>query len=209
MRLIGRLYRILLLPMKGLIFLVNLVSFKINRVKIVENWNIEGIVFIINEGKIRIGRNLKANSAKHANPIGGDTVLRFIVRKGGELVIGDHVGISNSTIVCWKSIEIGDYVFIGGGCKIWDTDFHSTNPVDRIHKFNKNVKTANIRLSDYVFIGGGSTILKGVSIGKNSVVAAGSVVTKSIPENQVWGGNPAHFIRRLQLPDNSLESKPQ
>lgn len=107
------------------------------------------------------------------------------------------MGISNSTIVCWRRIEIGDFVNIGGDCKIWDTDFHSTDPVSRVHKDNVNVKTQDIKICDYAFIGGGSIILKGVIIGRNSVIAAGSVVTKSIPDNEIWGGNPASFIRRL------------
>jgi len=178
-------------------YIFNSLSFRINRISINKGWQIKGIVFVINEGSVRIGHNFKANSSKHANPIGGDTVMRFVVRRRGELYIGDNVGISNSTIVCWDKIEIGNYVFIGGGCKIWDTDFHSTNPLERRHADNINVKTAGIKICDYVFVGGGATILKGVTIGRNSVIAAGSVVTKSIPDNEIWGGNPAKLIRKL------------
>ena len=52
-------------------------------------------------------------------------------------------------------------------------------------------------IEDNVFIGARSIILKGVTIGRNSIVGAGSVVTKSIPSNQIWGGNPAKFIRNI------------
>ena len=48
-----------------------------------------------------------------------------------------------------------------------------------------------------VFIGGHCTILKGVTIGMNSVVGSNSLVTKSIPNNEVWGGNPAKKIKNL------------
>ena len=185
------------IPRKVYQYLINSVLFRLNKVHIGEKWQINGIIFIINKGKINIGHNFLANSSKYANPIGGDNILRLVVRKNGELIIGNHVGISNSTIVCWKGIEIEDYVFIGGGCKIWDTDFHSTDPVDRRHNDNANVKTENVTLREYAFIGGGSVILKGVTIGKNAVVAAGSVVTRSVPDNEIWGGNPARFIRRL------------
>ena len=52
-------------------------------------------------------------------------------------------------------------------------------------------------IKDHAFIGAHSLILKGVTIGKYSVVGAGSVVTKSIPDGEIWAGNPAHFIRKL------------
>lgn len=56
---------------------------------------------------------------------------------------------------------------------------------------------APVVIEDNVFIGARSIILKGVTIGENSIVGAGSVVTRSIPSNQIWGGNPAKFIRNL------------
>ena len=55
-------------------------------------------------------------------------------------------------------------------------------------------KVAPVRIGDNVFIGANVTVLPGVKIGNGSIIGAGSVVTKSIPENQVWGGNPAKFI---------------
>jgi len=158
---------------------------------------INGKIFIRNAGEITIGNNFKANSGKNYNPIGGDTTIRFIVRSKGHLIIGDNVGISNSTFVCWDRIEIGDYVYIGGSCKIWDTDFHSLNPIERRHNGDKQVRTSPIKIGDYAFIGGNSIILKGVTIGKNSIIAAGSVVTRYVPDNEVWGGNPAKFIKKL------------
>ena len=58
-----------------------------------------------------------------------------------------------------------------------------------------NAKTAPIHIKKFAFIGGSCIILKRVTIGENAVVAAGSVVTKDIPDNEVWGGNPAKFIK--------------
>lgn len=52
-------------------------------------------------------------------------------------------------------------------------------------------------IEDNVFIGARCIILKGVTIGENSIVGAGSVVTKSIPANEIWAGNPAKFIRKI------------
>ena len=170
--------------------------FKKNGV-IFNSYMIHGIIKVRNRGKIKIGEEFIANSGKKQNPIGGDTILRLITEKDGELKIGSNVGISNSTIICWERIQIGNYVYIGGGCKIWDTDFHSIDPIIRRHKGDTQIKTSPIKICDYAFIGGGSIVLKGVTIGNNSIVAAGSVVTKNIPENEIWGGNPARFIREL------------
>jgi len=60
------------------------------------------------------------------------------------------------------------------------------------------VKSAPIVIEDGAFVGGSSLIMKGVTIGRHSIVAAGSVVTKDIPPNEIWGGNPAKFIRKLE-----------
>lgn len=177
-------------------YFLNKIVFTVSKVSY-RKFKINGIVFVRNYGKIQIGNNFEANSGGVFNPIGGDTVLRMIVNSQGNLYIGDNVGISNSTIVCWDSVIVESYVYIGGGCKIWDTNFHSLDPVERRHLGDKDVNTAPIRIKKYAFIGGGSIILKGVTIGENSIVAAGSVVVKDIPDNEIWGGNPAKFIKKL------------
>ncbi len=178
--------------------LINNIRIKLNDVRC-QNFRINGIIYIQNNGVIKIGDHFKANSGKNKNPIGGDTVLRFIVSNGGQLIIKENVGISNSTIVCLDSVTIGKNVNIGGGCRIWDTDFHELDPGSRIYSDNHSsaTKTAPIVISDNAFIGGGVIILKGVSIGKNSIVGAGSVVRESIPANEIWAGNPAKFMRKL------------
>lgn len=87
---------------------------------------------------------------------------------------------------------------IGGGVCIYDTDFHSLDPILRNSAEDiKFRKTKAILIKENAFIGAHSIILKGVTIGKNSIVGAGSVVTKSIPDNQIWAGNPARFIKNI------------
>jgi wfeU len=188
-------FRAIILPLKIYNFIWNYIMFKINRVEH-KNYLINGKIEIRNWGKIVIGNKFIANSGKMDNPIGGDTCLRFIIQDKGILEIGENVGISNSTIVCWENIKIDDYVFIGGSCKIWDTDFHSIDAEERRLLGDRETKTAPIHIKKYAFIGGNTIILKGVTIGEKSIVAAGSVVTKDIPDNEIWGGNPAKFIKK-------------
>jgi acetyltransferase-like isoleucine patch superfamily enzyme len=159
--------------------------------------NIKGTPFIRNKGNFVINKGVRINSRYSANPIGGQTFSTFIIRKNAELTINKNAGISNSTIICWKKITIGENVYIGGDCKIYDTDFHSLNFEKRISKNDDEVKTEPIYIEAGAFIGSGSIILKGVTIGENSIIGAGSVVTKDIPSNEIWGGNPARFIRRI------------
>jgi acetyltransferase-like isoleucine patch superfamily enzyme len=180
-------------------YLINYYLFKLERVRINSKWKVNGRLYISNGGEISIGENFKANSGENENPIGGDSKLRLIVENGGEIKIGSNVGISNSTIYCCTNISVGNYVYIGGGCRIWDTNFHSIDPIERRHRGDKLVESKPIVIEDYVFIGAGSIVLKGIRIGKNSVVGAGSVVTKVIPENEIWAGNPAKCIRKLNL----------
>lgn len=165
----------------------------------IRHYKVNGILFVRNEGEISIGDDFNANSGLSFTPIGGDTKLKLIVAKNAVLNLGNNVGISNSTIYCTNKITIGNYVFIGNSCKIWDTNFHSIDPIERCLNGDREVLSAPVIIEDKAFIGGGVTILKGVTVGENSIIGAGSVVTKSIPANQIWGGNPAQFIRNLEL----------
>lgn len=150
-------------------------------------------------GKIILGENLVMNNRESSNPIGRFNACSLFVGKKGELVIGDNVGISSTAIVCSKSIKIGDNVKIGGNVVIYDTDFHSLNANERKSTTldRQNIITKSIVIGDNVFIGSHSTILKGVKIGDNAVVGACALVTKDIPANEVWGGNPAKMIKKL------------
>lgn len=148
-------------------------------------------------GKCVIGENFRSNNREMANPIGRFNKCSIIVGNGGKLSIGNNVGMSSSAIVCHNSIHIGNNVNIGGNVVIYDTDFHSINPFNRLNrkKDRENTNTKPVYIGNNVFIGAHSTILKGVEIGDNVVIGACSVVTKSIPPNEIWAGNPARFIR--------------
>ena len=161
---------------------------------------VSGRIFIRNEGKICIGAGARINSASWANPIGGNDRTYLQIMRGGVLSIGDNSGISNTAITVAESVKIGRNVFIGAGCKIYDTDFH---PIEAEFRFGDTVditrtKTKHIIIEDGAFIGGHSIILKGSHIGEKSVIGAGAVVAGNIPANEIWAGNPARFIKKIK-----------
>lgn len=162
------------------------------------NFTIKGIPLIKNKGKFIIKNNVKINSKYNVNPIGGNTFCTFIIDRNAKLVLGEGCRISNSTLYCKKEIVIGKNVFIGGDTRIYDTDFHSLNLSNRLKDIDLDIKTSPIVIKSGVFIGASSIILKGVTIGSKSIVGAGSVVTKNIPDNEIWAGNPAKFIKKIE-----------
>lgn len=111
----------------------------------------------------------------------------------GEINIGDYVMVSPGVrISAAESITIGDSCMIANGAYITDSDWHGI--YDRV---GRDQASQPVVIADNVWIGDHATILKGVTIGENSIVAAGAVVTKDIPANTIVGGNPAVKIRDL------------
>ena len=179
------------------IHLFNKITLKLNSVLGAKKITIRGLLFLINEGKCLIGSNVIINSSRYKNIIGGDTRTSLIIKKGAVLKIGGNVKISNSAIYCANNIEIGNDVMIGGSCRIWDTDFHPLNAIERKQNANKGYLTRPIFIGNNVFIGGFSIILKGSYIGENSIIGAGSVISGNIPSGEIWAGNPARFIKKV------------
>lgn len=147
-------------------------------------------------GQVSIGKNFISRSGIQNCINSGKS--KIVVKSSGELNIGDNSGMSNTCIHCYEKIKIGDNVNIGSGTQIFDTDFHSTSWQDRLDRQTDvlHAKTAPVSIGDCVFIGANCIITKGVEIGARSIIAAGSVVTRNIPEGEVWGGVPAMFIKK-------------
>lgn len=153
-------------------------------------------------GTIQIGQNFKCNNKVSSNTIGLIQPCVFnISTPGSKIVLGDNVGISGSTINATKKVTIGNNVLIGSGCLITDTDSHPIDPMKRLENPDSSADTISkpIVIGNNVFIGARTIILKGVTIGENSVIGAGSVVSGSIPANCIAAGNPCKVIKQLTI----------
>ena len=116
--------------------------------------------------------------------------------KDSKISIGKDCQICNhfTAVSEGPGIEIGDKVLVGSSVTVLDSDFHDISPEKRI---GGTPKTGKVVIADNVWIGDRVTILKGTTVGKNSVVAAGAVVSGEFPANVVIGGVPAKVIREI------------
>lgn len=146
---------------------------------------------------ISIGGDVILRSTSSSNPLAPFHPVFLSTRKKGAIVqIGDQVGITGGTICADTSIIIGDRVWIGANCIIVDTDFHPLDPTKRLRAPLEG-DSIPVRIEDDVFIGMRSIVLKGVKVGRGSVIGAGSVVTQDVPAGVVVAGNPARAVKTL------------
>jgi acetyltransferase-like isoleucine patch superfamily enzyme len=112
---------------------------------------------------------------------------------GATLAIGDDVFVNHGTVLSAScGVRIGDRVNIAPRCTLLDNDFHGTD------ERGAPPRRAPIVLEDDVWLGTGVIVLRGVTIGRGSVVAAGAVVTRDIPPGVLAGGVPARVLRPLK-----------
>ena len=160
----------------------------------------------------QVFRFLKSKAARavvfgdHVSVYGG---CSFSVGVNGRCSVGDFTLLNGALVMAEELIQIGSHCLISWNVGIADSDFHPLAPAQRIidahalAPFFKDrpprpeIRTAPVIISDNVWIGMNAVILKGVTIGENSVVAAGAVVTKRVPPNVVVAGNPAVITKQL------------
>ncbi|MFC2099249.1 sugar O-acetyltransferase [Candidatus Bipolaricaulota bacterium] len=121
----------------------------------------------------------------------------FYCSYGRHTYLGDHVFLSHlCTILDNNEVRIGHHVMIGPAVQIY-TAAHDLQTEARIQGWEV---AKPVVIEDNAWIGGGAIILPGVTIGRNAVVGAGAVVSRSVPANVVVAGNPAGVIREIKQP---------
>ena len=185
----------------------NKIWFHLIGVKYGKKMNVYNKVYINGWGKIIIGDNFKFTSGDGVNPICRNIKGEFYtMTPEAQIIIGDNVGISSACIWAKESITIGNDVKIGGDCIIMDTDVHPHDYLDRRdvflvehgrREYLKTIPSAPVVICDDVWIGARCQILKGVHMGPRTIIAAGSIVTKSMPADCICGGNPCRIIKQL------------
>lgn len=139
-------------------------------------------------------------------------LLRTETFGDGQIIINPEVYIGDDCLLsCANLIEIGCHTLIAHGVHIFDNDTHPLDWQERLNdweaicnrkkELKPHIPNASIKIGEYVWIGFNSIILKGVTIGDRSVVAAGSVVTKNVPSNVLVAGNPAKIVKYLTNDD--------
>lgn len=163
-------------------------------------WYGKPILSKVNGSSITIGEGCRICSRSNQTALGvNHPVILRTLQPGAKLEIGSGVRMSGTTICAAKCVTIGNRCVIGANVTIVDTDFHSLDPIIRSSlKDDMFASNKPVLLGDDVFIGGNSMILKGVKIGNGSIIGAGSIVSRSIPENTIVAGNPATPLNEVQ-----------
>lgn len=148
--------------------------------------SLTGPIIIENQGTIEIGRYTTLRSSWH-KPISFS-----VTSPQGRLLIEDQVFINwGVNIGVASQVVIGARSLIGDDALIYDTDWHSLDGTDNA------VETAPTRIGRGVWLSARTVVLRGVTIGDNTVVAANSVVTSDLPNNVLAAGAPARIIRTI------------
>jgi acetyltransferase-like isoleucine patch superfamily enzyme len=139
---------------------------------------------VVNEGTLTVGERVRLVSTV--------ATLELVTLPGGHLEIGDNVFINfGSSLVASAHVKIGQDCLIGTHVSIMDCDFH------RVEDKAWDTTGRPVVIEDRAWLGNRSMVLRGVTVGHDAVVAAGSVVTRDVPPRTVVAGVPARVIREF------------
>lgn len=174
-------------------------AFRLHGLEWGKGWRIFGMPIIQRHrhSTIALGDGVELRSWSSTNPIAPNHRVVLSTRSAGaNLRLGCDCGLTGSVIVATESVEIGDRVLLGSNCVVTDSDFHPLTLAQR-RQGAQNLDSRPVFIDDDVFVGMNCLVLKGVSIGKGSIIGAGSVVTGNVPSGVVAAGNPARVLRSL------------
>ena len=145
---------------------------------------LRGRPYVVNEGRMTFGDRVRL--------VSNVATLELVTLPTGHLEIGNNVFINyGSSLVSSAHLKVGDDCLIGTHVMIMDCDFH------RVEDKMWDTTGQPIVIEDRAWLGNRSIILKGVTIGHDAVVAAGSVVTRDVPSATLVAGVPAKVVRRF------------
>lgn len=148
------------------------------------------------KGDIQIGSKVILLAGHRSNRAGLTNPVLLETLGEGRITIGDGSGGSAIVLSSRAQIVIGQNVKLGVNTRVFDHDFHSLDAATRRTRADQaQLQGRPVHIGDDVFVGAHTMILKGVTIGPRAVIAAGAVVTKDVPADEVWGGNPARCLR--------------
>ncbi len=137
-----------------------------------------------------LGKDLVFRSYPNSNLIGiNRNCALSTLRPKAKILIGDGCGFSGTVIGAFISVELGTNVRCGANTLITDSDWHDDDARAGAAK--------PVKIGNNVWLGEGAKVLKGVTIGDNSVIGAGSIVVSDIPPNVVAAGNPCKVLKQL------------
>lgn len=177
-----------------------------NKIVFGQNLKILGslpIFKIPQNGQIILGDNVVLNSDFINSNTSLTTKVKFVTGFNGKIKIGNNCDLNGVCFVSYDELEIGDYCQFASSSIISDTDFHPIDPIFRLAQMKgeefpfSSVNKKKIKIGNNVWVGWGAIILKGVTIGDNSIIAAGAVVVSNIPPNSIAAGNPAKVVKSI------------
>jgi len=149
------------------------------------------------KSRIAIGASCKFNSSMGSNSVGVNRpCIVTTIKEGAEIEIGLGCGFSGTTIACAKRVILGENVRCGANTFIMDTDWHTDDP--------RTGPDTPVIIGKNVWLGVNVTVLKGVTIGENTLVGAGSLVASSLPPGVIAIGMPARVVKKIEA--GSLET---